>query len=278
MTTTTAQTQTTTPTKTAAAHRRRRPGRLVMAGRVAVALTVLVGVWAVGFRDTGAAPVLPDTDARFSLDLEVVASADHDVVYAVEQRARPFYRVLSFDPASGQVETVMTVEEDAIIFDVALAPGGDALAVGYSPDYTIEGSGISLLDLDTGSLTDVVPAATGIYLTDLVWAPDGGSVLATEVDRTGDDEALSAVRVDARTGTVDTLLADAVNPAQLGDDVYALPLDDDGARRTVARIGDDGDVTVLPADTGAADLDHLLADEATGTLRVAVLEVTEQPR
>ena len=241
-----------------------------------VVLAVLLGVWLVGFRDTGAAPVLPDTTARFSLDLEVVADTEHDdVVYAVEQRARPFYRIFSFDPASGEVETVLTIEEDAIVFDIAIGPAGDTLAVGWASDHAIEGSGVSLLDLATGQLDEVVPASTGTYLTDLTWSPDGESVLATEVDRTGAAEQLSAVRVDLGTASVSTLLVDAVNPVQLGQDVYALPLDEDGARRTVAVV-DAGVATVLPVDTGEDDLDHLLADAETNSLRVAVIDTIEE--
>jgi hypothetical protein len=58
-----------------------------------LAVAVAFAVWSIGFAGgDGPVPVLPDTDTQFSLDLEVVATLDHPVVYVVEQRARPAYR------------------------------------------------------------------------------------------------------------------------------------------------------------------------------------------
>jgi hypothetical protein len=79
-------------------------------------------------------PVLPDTTHAFSLDLEVIANMDHEVVYAAEQRSGSAYRMFSFDPATGAVETVFTVPKDAVIYGIALRPDRTSLAVANSPD------------------------------------------------------------------------------------------------------------------------------------------------
>jgi hypothetical protein len=43
-----------------------------------------LGVWIVGFRSSSPDPVLPESTTQFSLDMDVVASADVGLVYVVE--------------------------------------------------------------------------------------------------------------------------------------------------------------------------------------------------
>lgn len=174
--------------------RRQRLRWAIRALQVALAGTVAVGVWLIGFAPDGATPeVLPDTTEQFSLDLEVVASTEAPVVYIVEQRARPAYRIFAFDSSTGDDETIFTVPEDAIICGIDLDATGTTLAVTYSPDHTLDGSGLWTLDIADGTFTEISPVETGIYLTDPEWTDDGTAVLATRVNRTTENESLEAV-------------------------------------------------------------------------------------
>ena len=73
-------------------------------------------------------------------------------------------------------------------------------------------------------------AVEDIFLTELEWAADGQTVLATHVDRTGEEEVLSIAEVAVDTGTITPLVADGITPAVVGDD-----LSFDGWRRLVRR-------------------------------------------
>jgi hypothetical protein len=164
--------------------------------------------------------VLPDTQAHFLLDLEVIGKVAHDVVYVVEQRARPAYRIFSFDPSTGADKTVVTVPTDAIIYGIALSPDRSTLAVAYSADFHTEGSGLSTLDVASGKLTEVVPAQPNVYLTDLEWSVDGRSVLATHVDRTGTDEQLGISRISLADKSATMIVDDAIAPVVDGDGLH----------------------------------------------------------
>ena len=242
--------------------------RLVLTG--ALSLVVGAGV-VVGWSPDDTAPsALPDTSTAFSIDMEVSATLDHATVYAVEQRARPAYRIFALDPATGKDRTVFTVPEDAIVYSIALSPDGASLAVAYSPDFQLSGNGIALLDLATGDLTEVSATVPGVHLTDPVWAEDGEEVLATRVDRRSDDEVLDVVSVAMADGGVSAVVPDAVGPALVDGTVYFLRVGDDLARREVGRLEETGEVTTLQVADGEQDLDHLVGQE--GELSVAVLE------
>ncbi len=213
-------------------------------------------------------PVLADTSSTFSLDLEVLASVDDlGLIYAVEQRARPAYRILSFDPATGAVETVLTVPEDAIVHGIDLSPDRTTLAVAWSTDHALGGNGIWLLDLATAAevgpdaavagLVEVVGITSDIYLVDPAWSIDATAVLATRVDRTGDAEQLSVVSIDT-AGSTTMLAEDAIEPAVSTDAIWVLEVaDETSARRSIASVGPDGALTTVA--TGGFDLAHLLA-------------------
>jgi len=266
----------TTNTASSATRRVRRLKRLIRVLQVTLFGCVALAVWLVGFSgDDGPAPVIPNTDSQFSLDLEVVASTDHDVVYVVEQRARPNYRIFSFDPSSGVAETIFVVPEGAIIYGLALSPGRDMLAVGYTSDFNTGGNGIWTLDIDSLEFVEVASPVEDIYLTELEWAADGESVLATHVDRTGEDEVLSIAQVAVDTGTLTTLVADGITPAVVGADLYYLMVGEDAARRSVGLLDANGATSVVAFEGSDLDLDHLVAGGETGEVFVTVLDVPD---
>jgi len=242
-----------------------------------VALFVAVGAWllSIGGGDREP-PILPDTDVQFSLDLEVVASTDADPVYIVEQRARPRYRIFEFDPRTGEVTTVFTVPEDAVIYGISLSPDRTTMAVAYTPDFELDGSGMWLLDLESGSLTVATEVVPDLYLTEPEWSSDGSEVLVTQVDRRRADEDLALAVVDVETGAVDIVNDDAITPAVAGDALCYLTLDDENARRSIG-CDTDGDITEIEVFGGEVDLDHLVAATSTGEMRVAVLEAPDEP-
>lgn len=233
----------------------------------------LIG-WLVAFdRSNSAVPVLPDTQPKFSLDLQVIGSMQHGVVYAVEQRARPAYRVLSFDPATGAVTTVFTVPEKAIIYGmIALSHDRKTLAVAYSPNFHVAGSGLWMLDLRTRALTRITPARPGRYLTDPVWSADDTSVLGSYVDRNHQTEQLSVAQVGLADKALRIVIDDGVTPAVIGFDIYYLADDSGNARQAVGRVDSRGTISTIPVGGGKFDLDHLLPGTTPRSLRVAVLD------
>ncbi len=245
--------------------------RAVLALQVIVVMTVATAVWAIGFSGRDSVDVLPTTEVRFSLDLEVIDDADHEVIYAVEQRARPNYRIFSFDPVTGDTQTIYTVPDDAIIYGIALNHERQTLAVSYSPDFALEGSGIWTLDVSSGQFDEHLPVAPGRYLTDLAWSPGGNSVLATQIDRRDAEETVRVVRVDAETAEVEPLVDDAINPIQVDDAVYYLTIDENNARRSIGLLLD-GEMTTLDVGNATYDLDHLLAGVDGTSVRVAVID------
>jgi len=248
----------------------RRWKRVIQASQVVVALAVFASVWLIAFRgDDGPAPVIPDTTSQFSLGLDVVGSVDHDVVYAVEQRARPFYRILAFDPSDGEVETVFTVPEDAIIYGIALSPDAKTLAVSYSTDFSIAGNGLWQLDLDSGDFTQMLETETDRYLVDPVWSRDGSSVLVTHVDRSTNDEQLAIAEIDL-DGTITMRAINGVDPAIDDDTLYYLHVGADSARRSIGVVDNGGNQIVVDFEERDFDLDHLVS--ADGLTQVAVLD------
>ena len=260
----------------ASTSRSRRSPRVTRVLQLLLALWVGFSVWLLGFRTDGeAVPVLPDTAQQFSLDLEVVATFDHDVVYAVEQRARPAYRIFSLDPSSGQVETVFTVPEDAIIYGLALSNDERSLAVTYSPDFSEPGNGLWVLDLESGDFEQISEVAPEIYLTEPEWSPDGALVFTTRIDRTGESEVLDIASVAIDGGAVTTVVVDGIGPLSTDDGLYFLTVDQDKARRSIGVVGSDGHIDELAVGDGALDLDHLVLGTDEVTLRVAGIEAED---
>jgi hypothetical protein len=251
----------------------KRVNRLLL---VALALSVAFAAWFLAYRpgDDRDAPVLPDTNSQFSLDLKVVGRMDHDVVYAVEQRARPAYRIFSFDPATGVDKTVFTVPEQAIIYGIALSPDRSTLAVSYSTDFHLEGSGLWTLDLASNAFTELQKAEAGFFLIDPAWADDGKSIYATYLDRTAPDEKLSTAQVTLADSSLRVIIEDGIAPVVSRDKLYYLTVDSEHARRSIAAITSDGTTSNIAVGDGQFDLDHLLIDDS-GLLHVAVLSARD---
>lgn len=256
--------------------------RIRRALQVTFMLALFGAVWLVGFRSESEPAVLPDTSEQFSLDLSVTDSLDHDLVYVVEQRARPKYRIFSFDPATGDDETIFTVPVDAIIYGIALHPDRTQLAVAYSTDFSVEGNGLWLLDLDTldsdtldsdtVELHEVSPTKPGVYLTELEWSLDGSEIFSTHVDRRDESEALGIASIDVTTGVVKVVQEQAITPAVSDSSVYYLTVDNERARRGLGIVGTDETIDVLE---GERDLDHLTirsGNDGTDEILIAVLD------
>lgn len=260
-----------------AARRIRRWKRITRLLQVALACSIGFAAWSVALADDDSPPpVLPDVDEQFSLDLEVIDSTDDSLVYVVEQRARPAYRIFSFDPSNGDVETVFTVPADAIVYGIALSSDRETLAISYSPDYEIDGSGISTVDL-TGDLpvgpdefVEIIEPQTDRYLVDLAW-DENDAILATLVDRRPADDQLSVVAVDTADRSIQQIALDAVDPTPLGGATYFLEVDDELARRTIGAVDGNGVRTSFASLERDMDLDQLVA--VGGSLRVAAVEV-----
>ena len=259
----------------------RRGKLLVRVLQVLLGFAVAFAVWSIGFAaDDVAAPVLPDTETQFSLDLDVVDSYDHPIVYVVEQRARPAYRIFAFDPVTGSDETVFTVPENAIIYGIALSNDGTTLAVNYSPDYQVEGSGLWTLDL-TGAanpeagadaMSQIVGVTEGIYLTDPTWADDDRSVFSTRVDRTGADEQLAVAKISIETGDSEIVAENAISPVAADGIIYFLDVDDSAARRSIGSIDENGGRDSIEVAGGTLDLDELAVSADGTTLLVNAIE------
>jgi len=207
------------------------------------------------------------------LDLRVVASVEHESFFVVEQRARPFYRIFEFDPESGQDTTVFTVPDDAIIFGLALSPDRSQLAVAYAEDFNLAGSGLWLLQLDSGDFTEVSPQTENVYLADLDFASDGESVLATHIDRSGDDEQLGVAEISTSDGAVAVVTDAGIVPAAGSDgSIYFLETDAEEARRSIGYLDASGQQSTITVEDSSFDLDHLLVDTDGDRIHVAVLD------
>ena len=254
-------------------------GRRVV--QMLVALVVAAGAFLFAWNSGDSAePVLPEVQSQFSLDLRVIDSAPLDMVYLVEQRSRPAYRIFRFDPRSGEELTLFTVPEDAIIYGIALSPDKGSLAVSYTTEHAIDGNGMWILDLETLELTEALAAETGLYLTEPEFSADGESVFVTHVDRRGDAEVLSLGEVNLASGSLDVVLPNAITPAVDGDNLYFLTVDSEKARRSIGVRAADGSTSEIEVGDTTLDLDHLVASEGSLTeaaMHVAVLETIDEP-
>lgn len=243
--------------------------------RTTAVAAAAAAVWGVNLTAGDGAPdVVATPAATFSLDLSVVGTSDAPLLYAVEQRAAPSYRIFSLEPSTGVIETVFTVPEGAAVYGIALDPTGTRLAVAYTPDVYVPGNGVVVLELATGATTQAVAEVTDVHLVDLLWAEDGTQLYATSVDVSGDTDELAVLALSLEDGSTTVLVEDAVDPAQAGDVLLHLPADvDTSARTSVAALDLSTGLTQVVV-SGAADLDHL-AVAADGTITVAVLDGDE---
>ncbi len=240
---------------------------------VGLVLTVAVGVWLVSWPpDEPPAPALPDMATQFSLDLKIIGEVDADPVFVVEQRAQPNYRIFAFDPISGEQQTIYSVPESSVIQGLALSPDRSTLAVAYADNYGVDGNQLVMLDVASGEIESITTAQLGHWLVDLVWAPGGDEVYATEVVNADDGERLSVVGIDASSGE-ETMRADnAMNPAPTGDAVLVLDVGQQNARSLIRNVAADGSDANLEVSEGLVDLDHLLYDAEADVAIVAVLK------
>jgi hypothetical protein len=249
---------------------RGRRTRLALLGvALGVAFFTLVGPISFG-RKSATTPVLPNTQKQFSLDLKIIGKVKHDVVYAVEQRAFPAYRIFAFDPATGRDTTVFPVPKNAIVFGISLSPDRSTLAVSYSSDFHVYGSGLSLLDLESKKFTEITPATPGLFDVNLEWSSDSKSVYSTRVDQRTPIEQLDIWRTSVVDGTSSMVIRNGVNPRFHRGTLYFLDVDSSRARRSIRAL----DGPTISVGTGALDLDHLLKGSDDETLRVGVLEST----
>jgi hypothetical protein len=249
---------------------RSRRAKLAVLGVSLVATFIgVVGPISLSRNNSGPPPVLPNTQGQFSLDMKVVGTVQHDVVYAVEQRARPAYRIFAFDPATGIDTTVFSVPQDAIIYGIALSPDRSTLAVSYSADFHIYGSGISLLDLTTNKLREITPPVPGIFEVNLEWSNDAASVYSTHVDQRTPIQQLAIAQTTIVDRTTTILVKNAVNPRFANNNLYYLPVDETGARRSIQNTASD---EVVSVGDGTFDLGHLLRGANEGSLHVTVIK------
>ena len=174
---------------------RRRRSRTEVGLMVVVAVNLAALVWVIGLRSSGngTPPALAATTPEFTLDATVVAlleSADPATIYVLEQRARPDYRIAAFEPTSGEPSTVFEIPDEALAYSIAASPSGESLAVAYTADFNVNGSGIVLVDIVDGSTRWIYEETPDEFVTDLAWSLDGMSIWATHI---ATDESLSVV-------------------------------------------------------------------------------------
>ncbi len=246
--------------------------------QLALAVCILAAVFALTrIPGTGDRQVLPDESTQFSLDHTVIGSAPIDPVYVVEQRARPGYRIFSFDPKTGSDTTIFTVPDGAIIYGISLSPDKETMAVSYTPDFEADGGGLWLLDMKTLELTETSAAKPGVFLTEPEFAADGRSVFVTHVDRTEDDEQLAIAEVELDDGTTTIVTNEGITPAVANEKLYYLEVDTESARRSIGVRDRDGNTSSIDVDDGNRDLDHLVATSERHPIHVAVLESDSEP-
>jgi hypothetical protein len=252
---------------------RSRRARLALTG-VTTLVVFFTVVGPISFSNkNGSPPVLPDTEQQFFLNLQVVGSMQHDVIYAVEQRARPKYRIFAFDPKTGVDTTVFAVPKDAIVYGIALSPDRSTMAVSYSPDFHINGSGLSLLNLKTQKLSEITPATTGVFDVGLEWSSDASAVYSTHVDQSEPVEKLDIARTSIADRSVDIVIRNGAGPRFVGKTLYYLEVDSSHARRAIRR---QSDASVIAVGDGSFDLDYLLRGADNATLRVGAISPKPQ--
>ena len=251
-----------------------RRSRLAILG-VAFGVVFLVFVGPISFSGNNKTiPVVPAVKKEFSLDLEVLGTTNHDLVYVVEQRASPKYRVFAFNPATGVAKTIFAVPKGALVYGISLSPDRKTLAVSYSPDFHTNGSGISLLNLEKGTLAELTPVAPEIFNIDLEWSSDGSTIYSTHVDQTSGTQQIDIAQTSVADKAKRIVIRNGMNPRFQLDKLYYLDVDKQIARHAI-RI--EGKTLAIAVGDGNNDLDHLLKGSNDSTLRVAVIAPSPQP-
>lgn len=252
----------------------RRKGALVAAGAAIVA-AVVAGV---PTRDAGheAAPVVPDPEQVYSQDAQVLATAPLPPLYFFEQRARPDYRVVRFDPASDELQSVFEAPPNMLVFGLDVLrdrPGGDdvlVLAATTHPDR--DRSGLYTVDL---SHPEAGPShLVGDDRAQRYWAhPEATTKGVAATVHDADTGRSAVVAVDA-SGQTTGIQPDALQPAAGPVQFAWLDVEPASGRRRVVvsrTLGGGGDVI----EAVDADLDFPLVT-SDGSVWVAVLEPTDE--
>ncbi|MEL7156296.1 MAG: hypothetical protein AAFN30_06830 [Actinomycetota bacterium] len=202
-------------------------------------------------------------------------------IFYVEVRSRPDYRLYTLDPETGSSSPVFEVAELGAISSVAATPDGRRLALAYTTDYTVAGNGLYTLavpegdgPVDESALEPLTAELDAEFYDDLAISPDGSTLWAS----VGQNNQSRLAAIDIASGATTTVVDNAVAPAPGGDWVAYLPIEADGARRSVAVLDLTTDETrVYPILDGRYDLGHLLADEQRGRLWFTALIPVGEP-
>lgn len=251
--------------------------------RLGVGLVCLVSVWLLAgssVRD------LLDPPSNELADLPIDGSGragtdESEPIFMVEVASRPDYRLAAFDPTSTATTPVFVVPEFGVISSVGLSPDRSQLALAYTRDYTVPGSGIYLLDATTRAdrvsgeldLREVTPEQPSGSFDTVRFAPDGATLWATLEEAHGS----AVVAVDLLTGKVNKVIDNAVEPAPGDGWIAYLTLDPDGSRRSIGLLDlTTGTATTIPVLEGGYDLGNLLADTEQDRLVFTALLPSEE--
>jgi hypothetical protein len=218
-------------------------------------------------------PILATEEAVFSQDAEVVGTADAGIVYAVEYRGNPNYRITSLDTKTGELNEVFNVPKGSIVYSIALSPDKNKLAIGYS-DNMDAGNGVFLIDLSgkIPELTQVIPAKSGINYLDLAWSNDGKTIWSTYGDTTTDEIVYSVAKIDVESRAFEIIVTDAIDPVPTKKGIAYLPLEPDQSRRSIEVIDlSDGSKLSVAVSDKKYDLDTLMYDQYSDSLLVNAL-------
>lgn len=215
-------------------------------------------------------PIVGSEESVFSLDAKVLGESriDLDIIYLLEYRGSPNYRILGYNPRNQTLEEVFNIPRGSLVYSIELNPQKDTLAIAYTDNYSQEGSGLYLLDLQAkqSQLQEIVPE-TGSYYLDLEWSNED-VILATQTS----GGKGNIVSIDAKNGGVELLTEDAIDPASTEEGYAFLALEKDSSRRSVG-VYDFSSKTVKYLDilNKKYDLDNITVDKKSGDLLVAAL-------
>ncbi|MFT5222723.1 MAG: hypothetical protein ACI867_001029 [Glaciecola sp.] len=238
-------------------------------GRVVLLLAVAAAAWSITLNLRGTPPQIGLSDPQFSTEIQLVGQYDHDAVYVVEQRAAPDRRVMRLDPRTGEITTIRSMSNDEQVNGMALHPGGDVLAIGWTPDVALRGNGFALMNVATGEVDVIVDVVADRFLFDPVWDADGSTVHAAQVITTGGLPAWSIVQIDTDRRTIVTLVNDALGPAIGAAGLYFLEPDVDGNGRAIGLLGPDGQIVPVAQAEAPMTIDHLMVGADGTSLSVA---------
>lgn len=237
-----------------------------------LAAIVLVSINVTGPSDT-VVPIIGEEAPQFSLDAEIVGSADLDSVYLLEYRGSPNYRIFEYSPQATELKEVFNVPERGLVYGMSLSPDGDQLAVSFTTEFTSNGNGVYLLNLtnDSPELKEVIAEEADAFYFDLEWG-DANELWASRTTSTNNISSNDIVKIQVDNGEAETIATNAIDPAVLGQSVAYLPLESDNSRRSV-EIYSIPDESVLEVDVfnKEYDLDNLIYNPTSNELLVAGL-------